>query len=57
MDDEIKKAIDAHREEFGEFNASIYGLDLSQADVRDRLLNALAAAIRQGSQSATLISA
>jgi hypothetical protein len=48
MDQEIKDAIDRHREEFGEFNASIYGLDFGQADVRKRLLSAIATAIETG---------
>ena len=48
MDSEVMTAIEAHQTKFGEFNASIFGLNFSVPGVRSQVLDAINAAIAIG---------
>jgi len=48
MDEDVKAAVARHREQFGEFNATILGLDMGDADTKRKLLVAIDEAIESG---------
>lgn len=48
MDDEVQAAIDAHRSQFGEFDATIFGLNLSNPETKKMLLDSISKAINTG---------
>jgi hypothetical protein len=48
MDSEVMAAIESHQAKFRQFNASIYGLNFSDPNVRARVLDAINKAIARG---------
>ena len=48
MDSEVMEAVEAHQSKFGQFNASIFGLNFADPEVRGRVLDAISSAIANG---------
>jgi len=48
VDNDISKAIILHQQRFGEFNATILGLNLGESSVKQRLLDAISKALDTG---------